>query len=171
MWLFGRPDPMNVVEDALRRRGWKYVRLDADTILTGVQTASRRLYFITIRHEEQKRTVLFLFNPLIGSAADAFQTLAGGQPPFLRVHTNEGHSSQQVAEVCQSLMYMNYQIVLGCFERDERDGEIRFRIAIPYRDTNLTVEQVNWCIEIAIGTMDAFMPEIENVVGSGRMTV
>jgi hypothetical protein len=66
---------------------------------------------------------------------------------------------------------MNYQIVLGCFERDERDGEIRFRIAIPYRDTNLTVEQVNWCIEIAIGTMDAFMPEIENVVGSGRMTV
>ena len=171
MWLFGKHDPMNVVEDALKGRDWKYARVDANTILTGVQTASGRVYFIIIRHEDGKRTVLFLFNPLIRGAADALQALAGGRPPFLRVHTNEGHSSQQVAEVCQSLMHKNYQIVLGCFERDERDGEIRFRIAIPYRDTSLTVEQVNWCIDIATGTMEAVMSEIEKMIGSERMTV
>jgi hypothetical protein len=171
MWVLGKPDPMNVVENALRNRNWKYARLDANTILTGVQTVSGRVYFIAIRHEVQRRTVLFLFNPLIRGAADALQALAGGRPPFLRVHTNEGHSSQQVAEICQSLMYMNYQIVLGCFERDDSDGEIRFRIAVPYCDTKLTVAQVDWGIDVAVSTMEVAMPEIERVMDSGRMTV
>ncbi len=170
MWLFGRQDPLDVVEEALKRRGWKYQRLDAQTILTGVVTASQRFYFIAIRHESDKRTVLLLFNPLRG-AAQAIQALTAGRPPILRIHPDEGYSGQQVAEVCEKLMHQNYRIVLGCFERDERDGEIRFRIAIPYRDTNLTVEQVNWCIDIGVHTLEAAMSEIEKVIGEGRVMI
>lgn len=171
MWLFGRHDPLDVVEEALKRRKWKYERVDAYTILTGVAAQSGHPYFIVIRHEEQKKTVLFLFNPLLKSADDALRILAAGKPPFLRVHTDEGHSTQQVSDLCQFLMHQNYRIVLGCFERDERDGEVRYRIAIPYRDTSLTIEQVYWCIDVAVGTLEATMPDMKRIIGAERMAV
>lgn len=168
MWL--KHDPTDEVERALKKRAWKYLKVDDQTIITGVGgLPSGYTYFISIRHEGERKTVLFLFNPLEKDSAHAFQSAAAGRPPVMRVHPTAGHSGEQVAGVCEILMHRNYGIVLGNFERDCRDGEIRFRIPLPYCDTNLTVEQVNWCIEMATSTLEMTMPRIEGFL-SGRIT-
>lgn len=169
---FGKRDPMAAAEEALKKRGWKFDRMDAETLLAGVRTAFEHHYLISIRHDVDRKTVLFLLN-LLNRPAGFIQAIAAGHLPFLRVHSAVGHSQEQVAGVCKVLMEENYRLVLGNFERDEKDGEIRFRIALPYRDTNLTVEQVNWCIDIAVGTLEVVMPKIEEAIGAevGQMVV
>jgi len=154
--LFGRGDPMDVVESALGKRGWRYQRVNPQIIITGVAGLAGHGCLIAIRHEEDKRTVLFLFNPVKES---------GGTHQPLKIHPEGGYTSDQVAKACEVLMGQNYRIVLGSFERDPSDGEIRFRIALPYRDTGLTVEQVNWCIDIGIGTLGRVIPELERELG------
>jgi hypothetical protein len=96
------------------------------------------------------------------------QVLGGtGRGPFLRVHTGAGHTDTQVAQVCAALMDFNYGLLLGSLERDANDGEVRLRIAIPYRDASPTAEQVNWCIDIGIGSLLEAMTKIDEIVGKG----
>jgi len=172
--LFSKKNQMGVVEQALKRMGWRYIRVDDDAILTGVGLPSGYHTLILIRNDEARRTMLFLFN--LSSSTDIDQMMRGmlsGHPPIMMVHPARGHTEEQVAEVCELLMYWNYRIILGNFERDQSDGEIRFRIAFPYRDSTLTVDQVIWCVSIGCSILNEAVPEIEKVIGgvSGGMVV
>jgi hypothetical protein len=180
--LFGKYDPVATVEGALKKRSWKYGKPDGESIITGVATASGHNCFISIRHVGDRKTVVFLFNPTTGMA-DALLAVTTGRLPFFRVHQAAGHSEDQVRNVCEILVNENYRIMLGDFERDHNDGEIRFRIALPYQDGELTADQVNWCIDIAVTTVDLVTMKIERYLkgeiqfeeavgdGSGRMVV
>ena len=164
--LFGKGDPMDAVEEAMKRRGWRYERMDKQTIVTGVTTARNNRYFILIRHEEDRRTVLFLFTPVSDESGGG---MLGRVGPGLRgIHTSGGYTSEQVSQACQLLMHHNYRILLGNFERDNSDGEVRYRIAIPYRDSTFTAEQVNWAIDAAIPTMDTYLERVDSFL-KGRM--
>lgn len=150
--LFGRRDPMDVVERALRERGWKYQRDNPQHIITGVSVPGFTS-ILSIHHEEGKKTVLFLFYPSIEGTAT------------VKIHESAGYTPLQVARACELLLGENYRIVLGCFERDPSDGEIRLRIALPYRDTDLSIQQVNWCIDIGFATLAKIMQEVERQIG------
>jgi hypothetical protein len=167
MKLFGQADAMDVVEKGLQLRGWKYDRVAPDMIKTGVHSQSGRNYSIIIVHEADKRTLVFLYNPM-RPLEDIPQAVAQGRLPVMQVHTEKGQTASQVAGVCEILLQENYRIVLGAFERDARDGELRFRIALPYRDTEPTPVQVNWCIDIAIGTLDQVSDRVERFL-SGQL--
>jgi len=160
MKLFGQADAMDVVEKGLQLRGWKYDRADRTMIKTGVHSQSGRNYSIIILHEEDKRTLLFLYNPM-RPLDEIPAAIAQGKLPVMQVHAEKGQTSADVAGVCQILLQENYRIVLGAFERDARDGELRFRIALPYRDAEPTPAQVNWCIDVAISTLDKVMATVE----------
>ncbi|MCD6352253.1 MAG: YbjN domain-containing protein [Armatimonadetes bacterium] len=161
--LFGgrAKDPMDVVEQALKERGWVYDRRDEETVTTGCHTSRDGKYGIIIRHEAGRKTILFLFVPMVADdAGEALSGMLSGRMPFFQVHEAVGHTPDQIGDACKVLMHMNYRLLLGNLERDHRDGEIRYRIALPYRDAALTVEQVNWCIDIGLGTMDDLMPRL-----------
>ena len=156
MFGFGKSNPMDTCERSLKERGWKYQRSDANTIVTGMTGQEGRSYYFSIRHDEQKKTLLFLFNPL---RPDTEATR-----PLL-IHTSAGLTEDEVAEIVALLMDENYRMVLGSFERDESDGEIRFRIALPYRDASPTLEQVNWCMMIAIATSEHVTAKVVSKLG------
>jgi len=149
------------IEEYLRRKGWKYVRMD-DYVLTGLTSPSGRHYLIVVKVDRDRKTVLFLFNP-VKRPPDALASVAVGGTFMVKVHPDQGHSPQRVAEVCEALMHWNYTILLGSFERDHRDGEIRYRVAVPYRDTDFTFDQFNWCVLVSISTLDRVMPRIEKL--------
>jgi hypothetical protein len=158
-----RHDPMDTVEKALKNRGWKYQRVDSKTVLSGF-ALQQYTCFVGIQHEEERKTLVFLFHPA-RTPMEVFQAVTAGGHPFVRVHTSMGHSEEQVAQVCALLLHENHSMLLGSFERDEADGEIRFRVALPYRDVHVTVEQVNWCVEIGVFALDSGMQKIQAILG------
>lgn len=154
---------MGVGERALNERNWKFQRPDDRTIITGVRTLAGRQYIIVIRHEVEKQTMVLLFVPLSGEEGPP-------QERRVRLHPMVGWTEDQLAGAGRILLHYNYRIVLGGFEVDANDGELRFRIALPYRDAKLTTKQVNWCIDIATGTLDVFMPKLEGFL-NGTLSV
>lgn len=163
-------DPLKSVEDAMEKCNWNFHRIDDETIMSGVNTGDRN-FIIVIRHDKKRESILFFFHPAKEST-QVLQALRADRVPFLCVHSNAGHTEQQVADVCQFLLQHNYQMVLGNFERDPRDGEIRFRIALPYRNNSVTTEQANWCLEIGTISADNGMEKVEQLLASGgRMEI
>lgn len=158
MWFKTKSSPLDAVEQALQKREWKFYRVDEKTVLTGVATSLERSYMIGIRHEPERRSVVLLFNRVLGKAGVAE---AAANRPYFRVHSSAGHDRATVAEVDELLMDRNFTTLLGNFERDRSDGEIRFRITLPYRDAPLTADQVNWCIDVAVPTIDSTLVEVE----------
>ncbi len=154
-----RQKPIQVVERALQTRRWKFHRLNDHMVLTGVRT-SQGLYLISFLHHEDKRTLSVLMSVLLSNLEEALDHLHRGKLPVFCIHRDAGHSSDQVAVACERLMAKNYEVVLGRFERDPRDGEIRFGMALPYRDSPVTVDQINWAIDIGTSTLDIVLPEI-----------
>lgn len=149
-------DALSVIEKALAGRGWKYKKESDGAIQTGI--SSKRDYFIVVHAEKERKTAVFLFVPL------------DRDDKLLRVHVAHGHSREQVAGVCEIITHLNFSALLGCLARDFSDGELRFRIAVPYRDTSLTVDQVNWCLDVGVGYLDSVVPKIERYLG-GRLSL
>lgn len=161
MWsgLFGsKKDALDVVEARLKAQDWKYQRVDDRTIVTGCRAGAGAviMYF---RNETGKRALLLMANAL-PSAGNAFSALEAGRPPVVCVHTKAGYSEQQVQRVCENLLARNYRFAVGGFERDPSDGEIRFRIGLPYRDSLPTEDQIEWCIGATAEAMSEFLRDL-----------
>lgn len=157
MWsgLFGsKKDALEVVEARLKAQDWKFARLDERTILTGFRAGAGAV-ILTFRNEPGKRALLLMANAL-PSEGNAFASLEAGRPPVLCVHTKAGYSAEQVQRVSENLLARNYRFAVGAFERDPSDGEIRFRIGLPYRDSLPTEDQIEWCL----GAMAEAMSEL-----------
>ncbi len=162
MFGFGKK-PMEIVEAVLKARAWKYGRLDNDTIITGFGTPLGNC-FLSVRYDQERKTLLFLFNP-VKAALGAFEALAAGQAPFLQIHEKSGHSEEQVNKLNEFLLHQNYRLLLGAFERDASDGEIRYRVSLPFPDGSPTSQQVNWCIDMGSSTVIKTMQELGAFTG------
>jgi hypothetical protein len=160
--LFSGGDVLAVVERVLQKRGWNYHRLGDHLILSGVRSMAG-FYLITFGDERDKRTLVILFNELPRTLEALESAVRNSRHPLFRVHEDAGHTASQIAGVCERLLAENYRLVLGRFERDPKDGEIRYGIAIPYRDQKLSEDQVNWAIDVGTRTMDQVMPEIHRM--------
>ena len=160
--LFGaKKDVLEVAEAALKARDWKYSRMNERTILTGCRAGAASL-LIVIKNEPGKRALLVMGNAIVGNT-DPLASLSAGSLPLLRVHSGAGHSAQQVAKACDHLLRRNYEFAVGAFERDPSDGEIRFRIGLPYRDGMPTEEQIEWCIASTLDAMSNLLREFGDI--------
>lgn len=157
--LFGsKKDPLDVVESRLKAQGWKYARVDERTIVTGFRAGTGGV-LLHFRNEAGKRVLLLMANGL-PDAASAFAALEAGRPPVLCVHTKVGYSEPQVQRLCENLLERNYRFAVGGFERDPSDGEVRFRIGLPYRDSLPTEEQIEWCIAATAEAMSELLRDL-----------
>lgn len=164
--LFGsKKDALDVVEARLKAQDWKYSKLDDRTILTGFR-AGAGAALIQFRNEPGKRALLLMANAL-PNAGNAFSALEAGRPPVLCVHTKAGYSEQQVQRVCEDLLARNYRFAVGGFERDASDGEIRFRIGLPYRDSLPTEDQIEWCLGATAEAMSELLRDLGSA-GAGK---
>jgi hypothetical protein len=63
-------------------------------------------------------------------------------------------------EFADILSKLNWDVLLGAFEMDHRDGEVRYKIALPTDDAVITDEQIGHCIEALWGTLEETYSEI-----------
>lgn len=132
---------LKTVESFLREDGWDFVRLDNRSVIkTGYQGehGSWTCYAQT-REEEQQ----FLFYAVCPIRAP----------------------EKKRAAVAEYLTRANYGMVIGNFEMDYADGEIRFKTSIDAEDSELTEAMVRSATYWAVVMMDRYLPGLLKVVG------
>lgn len=63
---------------------------------------------------------------------------------------------EKYAAVLTAINFINWGLVLGNFEMDLRDGEVRFRTAMPISDAVPTVGQISRMVDSTLSMMDRF---------------
>ncbi len=115
----------------LEAAGWKFTRHDNKQIVTMVMQGDD-LPMNLLLHVREKH-VLYLRSLL----------------PF----TIPEDKRIDVIIACNAI---NYKLINGNFELDMSDGELSFRIAMPYSGADLSPEQVNYMVEVASSTVDEY---------------
>lgn len=122
---------LEVVEGIFQRRQWRYTRVE-DALLTSFEHVTM---LITV--DEERETVLVHVPVMAGRG------MAGHRP----LNPAAEH------DACVYLMARNFQILLGNYGRDHRDGEIRFSVAVPVSSSFLSDEQLEHAILASVGTV------------------
>jgi hypothetical protein len=63
-------------------------------------------------------------------------------------------------EMAELLTRINYGLVVGNFEMDYTDGEIRFKTSLDVEGSELTTELIRTCVYANVIMMDQYMPGI-----------
>lgn len=69
-------------------------------------------------------------------------------------------------DMCEYLTRANYNMVLGNFEMDMQDGEVRYKTSIDVTDSELTPQLVRRLVYTNLLNMDKYLPGIETVAGT-----
>ncbi|KAL7573272.1 hypothetical protein ACA910_003417 [Epithemia clementina (nom. ined.)] len=69
------------------------------------------------------------------------------------------------------LMRINYSLVLGNFEIDFRDGEIRYRMAVDVEGSHLSLSMIETNIMVSAATMDRYFPVMMTVIYGNKAPV
>jgi hypothetical protein len=76
---------------------------------------------------------------------------------------------QQLAEIVEFITRANYGMVLGNFELDYSDGEIRYKTSIDVEGDRLTSALIRNLVYTNVMTMDRYLPGILAVLEQGMM--
>jgi hypothetical protein len=116
--------------------GWPYEKLETETVLRlpfqGM--AGNWLCFAQAR-EEQAQFVFYSVYPVLVPAA-------------------------RRAAMAELLTRANYGLVLGNFELDYNDGEVRFKTSLDVEDAELNPALIKACVYANVIMMDQYMPAI-----------
>lgn len=72
-------------------------------------------------------------------------------------------SDKALLELLTALGQINYQIILGKFSYDPRDGEVRFSITLPTDDNTVTYQQFQHCMGVLITAVERYRPTLEQI--------
>ena len=69
-------------------------------------------------------------------------------------------STNRRKEFAHLLCKLNYMTLLGAYDMDPADGEVRFKVALPTDKAVITDEQISHCIGALITTLDETFSQI-----------
>ena len=130
----------------LTARGWKYTRHDDDKVIT-LNMRGDDLPIEMILFVKEKQQVISLLSPIPSKA-----------PEDKRI------------DAAVAVNVANYGIVCGSFDYDISDGEIRWRITLPYRDAAITKDQVEYLVMASANLIDEYNDKFL-ILNKGMMTL
>lgn len=127
------------IEELFARENWKYVKRDDRAYSFGFRGKNNRYDFWAFINE--KGNILSVYSVIPLSAPEKMRIL-----------------------VAEFLHRANYDMMLGNFELDVRDGEIRFKCSADFGDVKPDPEQVNKMIDCCLAMADRYVPGIGAVL-------
>ncbi|MBX2800238.1 MAG: YbjN domain-containing protein [Myxococcales bacterium] len=118
--------------EMLTQQGWSFERSDGrDALITSVRgdAASYRIIFDV--KEESEQAVLYVVSP-----------------------TNVPEGKRQAA--CEFVARANYGLIIGNFEHDLSDGEIRYKVSVDVEGSKLTVPMAKNMLGCGIAMMERY---------------
>jgi hypothetical protein len=137
-----------MVEQIFKRRGWRYELIE-DLLFTGFEGVP---IFLSV---DEDREILLLEVPLAPGR---------GMPGYRAVRPDRER------DVAVYLAAVNYQLALGAFTRDHRDGEIRYESSVPVTGGLLSDDQLQQVIEVGVAAAGTRGPTIVALL-LGRMSL
>ncbi len=122
------------------RDGWKYRRLPGHDALEMGVAGEHGTYRLVVVVDGERSIVRFL-------------TFLEGKAPETRRR-----------EVMEYLTRANYGLLLGNFEIDLGDGEVRFKVAADIEGIGFSYEQYQSTLYVSVAMMDRYYPGLQKVV-------
>lgn len=141
---------LKMLEAYLKRFGWsryetRRERGEKEGVITALWgPAGGHTYGLIIDPIEEKRVLSFHVPRVLSAPQD-------------------GTSSKCLLELLMALGQINYQIILGKFAYDPRDGEVRFSITVPTDENTLTYEQFQHCMRVLVATVEHYRSPLEQI--------
>jgi len=127
------------IEALFNRENWKIQKRDERSYTFGFRGDNNRYDFFAVIGEEYNTLCVYAILPM--------------QAP-----------SNKLTEIAEFLHRANYGLILGNFEIDFSDGEIRFKVSIDFEDERPNPDQINTMIDCALAMADRYVPGIGAVV-------
>ena len=132
---------LNIVEAFLREDGWDYSQFESKNVLkTGYQGQNGSWTCYAQTREDDQQFLFYAICPI--KAPD-----------------------KKRAAVAEFITRANYGMVIGNFELDHSDGEIRFKSSLDVEDSELTEPMVRSAVYWAVVMMDKYLPGLLQVIG------
>ena len=77
-------------------------------------------------------------------------------------------SDNKRSKVAEFLMRVNYNLVIGNFEIDFRDGEVRYRASVDVEGSHISKEMVKTLVFVSAATADRFFPGMMAVMYANK---
>lgn len=142
---------VKTLEVYLRRFGWSHYKVISQEsekegmILTGWGAPGGRQYVLLIDPITEKNGLIFYI-------------------PKILIAPPNTTPSNYLLELLMALGQINYQIILGKFCYDPRDGEVRFSLTMPTDKSELSYEQFKHCMDVVISTMERYHTLLEKIL-------
>ena len=132
---------LKTVESFLRDDGWDFAPIDSRTVLkTGYQGEHGSWTCYAQTREDDQQFLFYAICPI--KAPD-----------------------KKRAAVAEFITRANYGMVIGNFEMDYEDGEVRFKCSIDLEGSDLTEPLVRSAVYWAVMMMDKYLPGLLKVIG------
>ena len=139
------PQPQSISEvmrEFFDEDDWNFVELEGESVLQmAFEGENGRYTCYACAFEESEQFVFYSLCPL-------------AVPP------------EQTLPMAEYLMKVNYGLIVGNFELDFTDGEIRYKSSIDVEDEQLTTALVNNLVYGNVLTMDKYLPGITAIINA-----
>lgn len=132
---------LDLVEEYLSQENWGFERDQSgpvDIILTGVRTRVSQHRIVIEADEERHVLVIYTFS----------------EPPV---------PEERRMAVAAYLTRANYGLVLGNFELDFHDGEVRYKMSMDIEDSPLVSGTLHRMLLVSVSTLDRYFPGLMSV--------
>ena len=131
------------IETLFSREGWKIQKRDERSYTFGFRGRNNSYNFVARIGERNNTLCVYAIMPM--------------QAP-----------SEKLFEVAEFLHRANYGLILGNFEMDFRDGEIRYKVSIDIEDNQPNPDHINNMIDCALAMSDRYCPGVGAVIYAGK---
>ncbi|MGF1491677.1 MAG: YbjN domain-containing protein [Microcoleaceae cyanobacterium] len=135
-----KPSLFEVLIRFFQEDGWVHREIEHQRVLAlGIEGKNGRFDCYAVAREEEQQVTVYSVFPV-------------------RVPDHKRHM------VATFLMMVNYGIIIGNFELNFYDGEIRYKTSIDVEGDRLTPALVKHLMYINVTTLDKYLPEIMSVI-------
>jgi hypothetical protein len=166
-----------VVEQFLHEAGWKFEKIREDSLVAGQTSAS----FSAEQSPPQAAPSVpaengnspgYIYRANIKIEKSVYKMFFFAREPQQQFQMLVTTESQYVPKICRTavaefLMRVNYRLVIGNFEMDMDDGEVRFRIAVDAGQGLFNLQMIKQMTYLGIVMMDRYSPGMMEICYSG----
>jgi len=148
---------LELLKGYLERFGWsRYKVVDEPFEKEGV-------IYTGWRSSEEAEGYNMAIDPMVEKNCLSFRV------PKILMAPRDTTPTERLAELLMAMGFINYRIILGKFAYDPRDGEVRFSVDVPIDENDLSYEQFQHCLGVAVKMVEEYAPKLK-AIAAGEKT-
>jgi hypothetical protein len=146
------------VEKYLDRRGWKNHQAVPEPgekegmVLTGWRAMNGDSYRLIIDPSVEKNCLVFRVTNIINAKPDSTP-------------------ADRLSGLLMTMGFLNYELLLGGWVYDPRDGEVAFKVGVPIDDGSISYEEFQHCMMALIMAVEVDAGNLKAIVDGSRTAI